>query len=80
MFRHHHKDNPGEPVEAPPVTSVRLLRAGEELQAAVERARDFERQRVAESQRRVGSYDRYLDGPGGQPSNVVAIDSTAEAS
>jgi hypothetical protein len=80
VFHHHHKDSPVEPVESPPVTSVRVLQSGEELQAAVERAREFERRRVAESQRRVGSYDRYLDGAGGQPSNVVAIDSGAEAS
>lgn len=80
MFHHHHKDSPVEPVESPPVTSVRVLQEGEELQAAVERAREFERRRFAESQRRVGSYDRYLEGTATPPSNVVAIDSGAEAS
>lgn len=80
MFHHHHKDTPGPPVEAPPVTSVRVLQSGEELHAAVERAREFERRRFAESERRVGSYDRYLHEAVAPPSNVVAIDSAAGAS
>jgi hypothetical protein len=81
VFHHHHQEEAsGRPAEAPAVTSVRVLQNGDELQAAVERAREFERRRFAESERRVGSYDRYLHEAGDQPSNVVAIDSSAEAS
>jgi hypothetical protein len=62
------------------MASVRLLQGPEELQAAVERAREFERRRVDEYQRRVGAYDRFLNTADDQPANVVPIESSANAS
>ena len=43
------------------VETVRLLDCHEDLQAAVERARDFERKGVAVYERRVGNYERFLN-------------------
>ena len=80
MFHHHYKETPGPPIESSRVGSVRLLQGHEELQAAVERARDFERRAVDEYQRRVGSYDRFLNQGEGDSVNVVPIDSSAKAS
>jgi len=60
------------------LSTVRLL-GPDELQAAVERAREFERRRANEYQRRIGSYDRFLN-QGARPAEVVPIDSAAEAS
>jgi hypothetical protein len=52
------------------VQTVRLLKGPEELQAAVERARAFERRRVDEYQRRVGAYDRFF--PADKDKNAIA--------
>jgi hypothetical protein len=79
MFHHHRKDAPVPPVESQRVTSVRLLQGHEELQAAVERAREFERRRADEYQRRVGTYDRFLHVEEGAPAVVVPIDSRPAA-
>jgi hypothetical protein len=79
MF-HRHKDTPKPLIVSPRVKTVRLLQDHEELQAAVERARNFERRGVNEYQRRVGAYDRFLNEGEGLPANVVPIESSAEAS
>lgn len=79
MFHHHHKDTLDSPIASPRVPSVRVLQGEEELQAAVERAREFERRRADEYGRRVGAYDRFLNGEA-PSANVVPIDSSAEAS
>ena len=60
MFHRHRQVTPGSPISAPRVRTVRVLQSDEELQAAVERAREFERRGVSAGQRRVGSYDRVL--------------------
>jgi hypothetical protein len=79
MFHHHRKDAPVPPVESRRVASVRLLQGHEELQAAVERAREFERRRADEYQRRVGTYDRFLHVEEGSAAVVVPIDSRPAA-
>ena len=43
MF-HRHKDTPKPLIVSPRVKTVRLLQGHEELQAAVERSRNFERE------------------------------------
>jgi hypothetical protein len=60
MFYHHRKsiDLPNAPCR---VGTVRLLESLEDLQAAVERARNFERRGVAVYERRVGNYERCLN-------------------
>lgn len=76
----HHRHNTLEiPVPPSRVASVRLLHGQEELQAAVERARAFERRQADEYQRRVGTYDRFLRNEE-RPANIVPIapDGTAE--
>jgi hypothetical protein len=81
MFHHHHnKGTPSPPTTPSQVERVRLLQDREELQSAVERARDFERRGISEYQRRVGNYDRFLEAGDGPPANVVPIDTSAEAS
>jgi hypothetical protein len=80
MFHHHHRDTPDSPVEPSRRATVRLLQGPEELQAAVERAREFERRRANEYQRRIGSYDRFLSQDAGHPTVALPIDTTAEAS
>ena len=55
MF-HHHKSTQLSPVESPRDETVRLLQSPEELRAAIERARAFERSGVDEHQRRVGAH------------------------
>jgi hypothetical protein len=79
MFRHRRKDTSEAPISSSRVRSVRVLEDEEELHAAVERAREFERRRADEYQRRVGTYDRFLNGQA-PSANVVPIDSSAEAS
>ena len=80
MFHRRHKDTPGPPIVSSRVRTVRLLQDPEELQEAVERARGFERRGANEYQRRIGSYDRFLNHGEDHPANVVSIDSSAEAS
>jgi hypothetical protein len=60
MFHRHRQVTPGSPISAPRAGAVRVLQSEAELQAAVERAREFERRGVDAGQRRVGSYDRVL--------------------
>ena len=77
MFHHHDKKSSESPIVSPRVRTVRLLEDPEELQAAVERARAFERRRVDEYQRRVGAYDRFLTPSESTSAVVVPIDSSA---
>jgi hypothetical protein len=79
MFHRHHKDGSAAPIASPPVKTVRLLQGEEELQTALERARGFESRGFDEYKRRMGAYDRFLtkEGPS---SNVISLDSSAEAS
>ena len=79
MFHHQRKDTPEPQIASPRVATVRVLEGEEELHAAVERAREFERRRADEYGRRVGAYDRFLNGEP-RSANVVPIDSSAEAS
>ena len=55
---------------------MRLLQNDEELQAAVERARAFERRGVDRGQQRVVNYDRYMREGRGELANVVQMDSS----
>jgi len=57
----------------PQERSVRLLENDEELQAAVERAKAFERRTANHHQRRVGSYDRFLSEGNGRLPKVVTL-------
>jgi hypothetical protein len=61
---------PNQPVTPHQMRTVRLLESDAELQAAVERAREFERRGVDAGQRRVGSYDRVL---GSGPDNLATV-------
>ena len=80
MFHHSNKKAPDSPIVSPRVQTVRLLTGPEELQAAVERARAFERRRVDEYQRRVGAYDRFLTTNEDKPAVVVQTESSASVS
>ena len=60
MSCHHRKPTDLHAV-ASQVATVRLLECHEGLEAAVERAREFERKGVALYERRVGHYERYID-------------------
>jgi hypothetical protein len=75
MFHHNTKKAPDSPIVSPRVHTVRLLTGPEELQAAVERARAFERRRVDEYQRRVGAYDRFFTATDDKPAIVVPAES-----
>jgi hypothetical protein len=77
MFHHHSKKPSDSPIVSPRVHTVRLLKDPQELQAAVERAQEFERRRVDEYQRRVGAYDRFLLASEGKSAVVVPIDSSS---
>jgi hypothetical protein len=81
MIRRHDRNAPVARQVAPlRVHTVRLLNGDEELQAAVERARAFERRGSDECQRRVGTYDRLLSCAGrDQPPNVALLDSLVNA-
>jgi hypothetical protein len=59
MFRRPNRVTGHCVIAAPRVASVRLLETPEDLRAAVERAREFERRRAARSGP-VGRYERYL--------------------
>jgi hypothetical protein len=71
MIRRYRKNANAVPSEPLRAHTVRLLYGDEELQAAVERARAFERRGSAEYQRRVGTYDRLLSDAQGQLTIVV---------
>jgi hypothetical protein len=77
MFHSRRSSGDTSPIIVPPrVNTVRLLRTHEELQAAVERARAFERRGVDAGHRRVGAYDRFLDeGRGEDLDNVLPMES-----
>lgn len=61
MFQRHRNNVVGSEVRSQRVRRiVRLLQNDEELQAAVERARAFERRGVDRGQQRVVNYDRYV--------------------
>jgi hypothetical protein len=72
VFRHHRDALPLPNLDAPRVRTVRLLYNDEELQAAFERARAFER-RDDYRRRRAGAYDRFLGLEEGGPADVVSI-------
>ena len=75
MFHHHHEaDVPA--VATPRVRTVRLLETDEDLQAAVERARAFERARANRGGGAL-SYERYLREPTEGLADVVPIDPEA---
>jgi len=76
MFHHHNKKASDSPIVSPRVQTVRLLMGPEELQAAVERARAFERRRVDEYQRRVGAYDRFFPADDDTTALVVSTESS----
>jgi len=78
MF-HHHKGTKGNPIVSPPEETVRLLHGPEELHAAIERAREFERRGVDEYRRRVGAYDRSLERVDDWRANVGPLDSSADS-
>jgi hypothetical protein len=80
MFHHHNKKVPDSPIVSPRLQTVRLLTGPEELQAAVERARAFERRRVDEYQRRVGAYDRFFTTNEDKPTVVVQTESSTSVS
>ena len=80
MFHHNNKKAPDSPIVSPRVQTVRLLTGPEELQAAVERARAFERRRVDEYQRRVGAYDRFFATDEDKPAIVVQTEPSASLS
>jgi len=72
MIRRYRKIVSAAPIEPLRVHTVRLLNGEKELQAAVERARAFERRGSNDYQRRVGTYDRLLNGVHDHPANVAA--------
>jgi hypothetical protein len=75
MFhRYHEADVPA--VATPRMRTVRLLESDEDLRAAVERARAFERTRVAQGGHAL-SYERYLRDPTDGLADVVPIDPEA---
>jgi hypothetical protein len=57
----HHRKSTDLPAVSSRVETVRLLECREDLQAAVEKVRDFERKGVAVYARRVGNYERSLN-------------------
>lgn len=79
MF-HRHKSPQDLPIVFPRPKTVRLLQSSQELQAAIERAREYERRGADEYQRRIGAYDRFLHLSDDPAAKVVFIDSQANAS
>ena len=75
MSNYRYKGIPCPALASPRVKTVRLREAAEEVHEAVERAREFERRRIHEHQRRIGDYDRFLEKEG-LPANVVPIDAS----
>jgi acyl-CoA reductase-like NAD-dependent aldehyde dehydrogenase len=76
MFhRHHHADVTA--VAPPRSRGVRLLETDEDLRAAVERARAFERRTAEQSGRQALNYARYLRLRSDELADVVPIDSEA---
>jgi hypothetical protein len=70
VFRNHRNALNPPNLDPPRVRTVRLLQSDEELQAAVERARAFER-RDNYHQRRGGAYDHLLRPEAGWPVHVA---------
>jgi hypothetical protein len=63
-------------VASPRVSNIRLLETEDDLQAAVERARAFERARAVRGAGRALAYEQYVgQRPDGLP-EIVAIDSS----
>jgi hypothetical protein len=60
MFHRHHAQSALEPVAVPTVRTVRLLRSDEELSAARERERAFERRNTRARDRQSCPYDHSL--------------------
>jgi hypothetical protein len=78
MIHRYRKSIHAETIAPVQVRTVRLLYGDEELQAAVERARAFERRVSDEYQRRVGTYDRLLNDAPGRPGNILTLESLKE--
>jgi hypothetical protein len=81
MFRRRgHKETiPTNAHAARPAGAVRLLETEEELRAAVERARAFERMSVGLEAIRALRHERYLYEPRGGHADVVPIDKDRHA-
>jgi hypothetical protein len=80
MFHRHNDETATDyAIAVPRVATVRLLEGDEELQAAVERAKAFERRGMDQGQQRVMNYERYLRERPEDLANVVHIDSTRGA-
>jgi hypothetical protein len=77
MFHRRHEANVSAVTPPPRVRTVRLLETDEDLRAAVERARAFERMRAEQGGARVLSYERYLRDRSEGLADVVQIDSGA---
>lgn len=73
MFRHHRDAVPGPNIVHPQVRTVRLLQSDEDLQAAIERSRAFERRTADDHQRRPGSYDLFVIEGRGRLAKVVPM-------
>jgi hypothetical protein len=73
MF-HHHRPTEVSVVAIPRARTVRLLETEEDLRAAVERARAFERRGAMTGARRALNYERYLDGRRVELADVIQID------
>jgi hypothetical protein len=59
MFHRHHAQSALGPAAVPKLHTVRLLRSDEELSAARERARAFERRNIRARDRQSMPYDHY---------------------
>jgi hypothetical protein len=81
MFRRRgrYETVPTDPHAPHRAGTVRLLETEEELRAAVERARAFERMSVGLEAIRALKYERYLYEPGGDLADVVPIDAERSA-
>lgn len=79
MFRRHHTESAVMSSTPVRVRTVRVLADDEELLAAVERARAFERRVINEQKRRNGTYDRLLRDVESDSANAVAVESREQA-
>ena len=79
MFRRHHTESAGMSSTPARVRTVRLLADDDELLAAVERARAFERRVINGQRRQNGSYDRPIRDVESDSANAVAVESRGQA-
>ena len=78
MFHRRHKNVSGPPAVPSAPGSVRMLVGHEELEAAVGRAKEFERRGIDEYQRRLVTYDRLLRDDQDDLAEVVPIESATD--